>query len=172
MCDEALHAAERFGKREALQLRDECAHCIVTAGELHADHRPARERSFQARAHRGTGIGQTHLHAAGSAGKYRRRARRGDLGAEQIAVALLHDHEREACEDESQKQGETVGVIQSGEQHEEQQCCEGEPGTRRRAHASRCALARGRVGAVAGRQRAGRSRYTGTGTERMISSAS
>ena len=38
--DEALHASQGLGEREALQLRNEGAHRIVTASKLHTDDRP------------------------------------------------------------------------------------------------------------------------------------
>jgi hypothetical protein len=41
-------------------------------------------------------------------------------GAEEIAVAQVHGDQYEATQQECQEEGETVGVVESRDEHEEQ----------------------------------------------------
>ena len=61
-------------------------------------------------------------------GERRRRIRGGYQRPEQIAMTELHRDQHEAAQEEGQKQSETVGVVESRDQHEEQQYEEPEPG--------------------------------------------
>ena len=97
--------------------------------EVGQHHRPLRERGLEAHARDVVTVAESELQRARGPRKHCGRDGRDHLGAEEIAVALLHRDEREAREEEGEKQCEAVRVVQSREQHEEQQCRERQPGT-------------------------------------------
>ena len=59
------------------------------------------------------------------------RADQLDLGAEQVAVAMVHQHEREAGEQEREHEAQARAVVQRAEQHREHHRCEHDAEARR-----------------------------------------
>ncbi len=89
--------------------------------QIRGDRRLLRQGGLDARPGEVRRVGEREVHRAGTAREHRRCAGADHRDPEQIAVALLHRYQRKRGQRKRQEQGEAVAVVESGEQHEEQQ---------------------------------------------------
>ena len=121
---DAYDAARGGGQRQLEPL-------ALVGRQIRGDRRPLRHGGLDLRPGEARRVGEREVHGAGGACEHRGGVGCDHRDPEQIAVALLHRHQRKRGEQKRQEQGEAVAVVESGEQHEEQQQAERRSGAGR-----------------------------------------